>query len=71
MRSILAEKIGDGRFLGLIDGLPGVGYLEDWHYHQTPTGYRSVSPDILRRCGSRRCLDPVGLRIKQAVRTLS
>jgi hypothetical protein len=29
MRSILAEKIHDGRFLRLIDGLLQAGYLED------------------------------------------
>ena len=31
--SILAEKIHDGRFLRLIDGLLQAGYLEDWRYH--------------------------------------
>ena len=34
MRSILAEKIHDGRFLRLIDGLLRAGYLEDWRYHR-------------------------------------
>jgi hypothetical protein len=38
MLSILAEKIHDGRFLRLIDGLLQAGYLEDWHYHQTLSG---------------------------------
>jgi group II intron reverse transcriptase/maturase len=37
-RSILAEKIHDGRFLRLIDGLLQAGYLEDWRYHQTLSG---------------------------------
>jgi len=38
MRSILAEKIHDGRFLRLIDGLLRAGYLEDWRYHRTLSG---------------------------------
>jgi group II intron reverse transcriptase/maturase len=38
MRSILAEKINDGRFLRLIDGLLQAGYLEEWRYHQTLSG---------------------------------
>jgi group II intron reverse transcriptase/maturase len=38
MRSILAEKIHDGRFLHLIDGLLQAGYLEDWRYHATLSG---------------------------------
>lgn len=38
MRSILAEKIHDGRFLRLIDGLLQAGYLEDWRYHRTLSG---------------------------------
>jgi group II intron reverse transcriptase/maturase len=37
-RSILAEKICDGRFLRLIDGLLRAGYLEDWRYHRTLSG---------------------------------
>jgi group II intron reverse transcriptase/maturase len=37
-RSILSEKIHDGRFLRLIDGLLRAGYLEDWRYHQTLSG---------------------------------
>ena len=37
-RSILAEKIHDGRFLRLIDGLLQAGYLEEWRYHQTLSG---------------------------------
>jgi hypothetical protein len=38
MRSILAEKIRDGRFLRLIDGLLQAGYLEDWRYNDTFSG---------------------------------
>src|SRR6266480_2758444 len=38
MRSILAEKIRDSRFLRLIDGLLQAGYLEDWRYHATLSG---------------------------------
>jgi group II intron reverse transcriptase/maturase len=38
MRSILAEKICDGRFLRLIDGLLQAGYLEEWRYHETLSG---------------------------------
>jgi retron-type reverse transcriptase len=38
MRSILAEKIHDGRFLRLIGGLLRAGYLEDWRYHRTLSG---------------------------------
>jgi hypothetical protein len=38
MVSILAEKIHDGRFLHLISGLLGAGYLEDWRYHRTLSG---------------------------------
>ncbi len=38
LRSILAEKIHDGRFLRLIDGLLQAGYLEDWRYHETLSG---------------------------------
>lgn len=38
MRSILAEKIHDGRFLRLIDGLLQAGYLEEWRYHETLSG---------------------------------
>jgi hypothetical protein len=38
MRSVLAEKICDGRFLRLIDGLLQAGYLEDWRYHETLSG---------------------------------
>ena len=38
MRLILAEKIHDGRFLRLIDGLLRAGYLEDWRYHATLSG---------------------------------
>ena len=35
---ILAEKIHDGRFLRLIEGLLRAGYLEDWRYHATLSG---------------------------------
>jgi group II intron reverse transcriptase/maturase len=38
LRSVLAEKIHDGRFLRLIDGLLQAGYLEDWRYHRTLSG---------------------------------
>jgi group II intron reverse transcriptase/maturase len=38
MRSILAEKIHDGRLLRLVDGLLQAGYLEDWRYHPTLSG---------------------------------
>jgi retron-type reverse transcriptase len=38
VRSILAEKIHDNRFLRLIDGLLQAGYLEDWRYHETLSG---------------------------------
>jgi hypothetical protein len=38
MIKILAEKIHDGRFLRLIDGLLRAGYLEDWRYHATLSG---------------------------------
>ena len=38
MRSMLAEKIHDSRFLRLIDGLLQAGYLEDWRYHETLSG---------------------------------
>ena len=43
MRSILAEKIHDGRFLRLIDGLLQAGYLEDWRYHATLSGARRAA----------------------------
>lgn len=38
MRSILAEKIHDNRFLRLIDALLQAGYLEEWRYHETLSG---------------------------------
>ncbi len=38
MKSILAEKIHDGRFLRLMDGLFRAGYLEEWRYHSTLSG---------------------------------
>lgn len=36
--SILREKIHDGRFLALIEGLLKAGYLEDWRYNRTLSG---------------------------------
>ncbi len=38
MLSILREKIHDGRFLRLIETLLQAGYLEEWQYHETPSG---------------------------------
>jgi len=38
LRSTLAEKIHDGRFLKLISHLLEAGYLEDWQFHQTLSG---------------------------------
>ena len=38
VRSVLAEKIHDNRFLRLIDGLLQAGYLEEWRYHETLSG---------------------------------
>lgn len=38
MEAILAEKIHDGRFVGLIHGLLQAGYLEAWRYHATLSG---------------------------------
>jgi group II intron reverse transcriptase/maturase len=35
---IMAERIHDGRFLRLIDGLLRAGYLEDWRFHATLSG---------------------------------
>jgi len=35
---ILAEKIGDQRFLRLIRNMLKAGYLEDWEYHDTLSG---------------------------------
>jgi group II intron reverse transcriptase/maturase len=35
---ILAEKIRDNRFLRLIRNMLKAGYLEDWQYHDTPSG---------------------------------
>ena len=35
---ILAEKIDDQRFLRLIRNMLKAGYLEDWEYHETPSG---------------------------------
>jgi retron-type reverse transcriptase len=38
MAAILAERIHDQRFLRLIRHLLKAGYLEDWEYHDTPSG---------------------------------
>src|SRR5215467_12177131 len=38
MVQILAEKIHDQRFLRLIRHMLRAGYLEDWEYHDTPSG---------------------------------
>ena len=35
---ILAERIGDQRFLRLIRGMLRAGYMEDWQYHDTLSG---------------------------------
>jgi len=36
--SILREKIQDGRFIALVEGLLQAGYLEDWKYRPTLSG---------------------------------
>ena len=36
--SILREKIQDGRFLALVEGLLQAGYLEQWNYRPTLSG---------------------------------
>ena len=57
MAETLSEKIHDNRFLRLLRNMLQAGYLEDWRYHETPSGVPQggvVSP-ILRarfRCGS-------------------
>jgi group II intron reverse transcriptase/maturase len=38
LMQILAEKIGDQRFLRLIGGMLKAGYMEDWEYHDTLSG---------------------------------
>jgi len=38
MLSILGDKIHDGRFLRLMQGLLEAGYLEEWTYHATLSG---------------------------------
>ena len=38
MRSILAEKIPDGRFLRLISHMLKAGYLEDWRWNASLSG---------------------------------
>ncbi|PZS25621.1 MAG: hypothetical protein DLM61_19740 [Pseudonocardiales bacterium] len=38
MLTILAEKLHDNRFLRLIRNMLKAGYLEDWEYHESPSG---------------------------------
>jgi len=38
LMSILREKIQDGRFLALVEGLLRAGYLEEWKYRPTLSG---------------------------------
>jgi group II intron reverse transcriptase/maturase len=38
MMKILGEHIHDNRFLRLIRNMLRAGYLEDWRYHETPSG---------------------------------
>jgi group II intron reverse transcriptase/maturase len=38
MMRILGERIHDNRFLRLIRNMLKAGYLEDWQYHETPSG---------------------------------
>src|SRR5262250_1094505 len=38
MMKILGEHIHDNRFLRLIRNMLTAGYLEDWQYHETPSG---------------------------------
>jgi group II intron reverse transcriptase/maturase len=38
MVKILAEKLHDNRFLRLIRNMLKAGYLEDWKYHDSPSG---------------------------------
>jgi len=38
LMSILREKIHDGRFLALVEGLLQAGYLEEWRYRPTLSG---------------------------------
>ncbi len=38
MLAILAERIRDQRFLGLVGGMLRAGYLEDWKWHATYSG---------------------------------
>jgi group II intron reverse transcriptase/maturase len=35
---VIRRDIHDGRVVGLIDGLLRAGYMEDWRYHDTPSG---------------------------------
>src|SRR4051795_4189265 len=65
MRSILAEKIHDGRFLRLIDGLLRAGYLEDWRYHHTLSG--CPQGGVVSPCLSNIYLDRLDEFIEQAL----
>jgi len=38
MLSIISRDIRDGRLIQLIRGLLRAGYMEDWRYHETPSG---------------------------------
>jgi group II intron reverse transcriptase/maturase len=38
MIKILADKLHDNRFLRLIRNMLQAGYLEDWEYHESPSG---------------------------------
>src|SRR3954447_17110906 len=38
LMKILGEKIRDNRFLRLIRNMLKAGYMEDWQYHDTPSG---------------------------------
>jgi hypothetical protein len=38
MLAILSEKIHDNRFLRLVRNMLKAGYLEDWKYHESPSG---------------------------------
>src|SRR5262249_61027233 len=40
---ILAEKIRDNRFLRLIRNMLKAGYLEDWQYQDTLSGFRKAA----------------------------
>jgi retron-type reverse transcriptase len=38
MAETLGEKIHDNRFLRLLRNMLQAGYLQDWRYHETPSG---------------------------------